>query len=138
MAACQATAVSTWSHGRQVLKLGVSRRLASCSTPQQVQDIARGGYVLKDAGGKPDLILIATGSEVVFIPVVRYPGLDRHPGADVRRQHRLAPGLVLSVKHIGGTVNPPRRSSCSRSLALRSTISSPPPNRCLTGDPPGR
>ncbi|NEN67962.1 transketolase, partial [Escherichia coli] len=33
-------------------------------TPQQVQDIARGGYVLKDAGGKPDLILIATGSEV--------------------------------------------------------------------------
>ncbi|OBR79846.1 hypothetical protein A7K92_18405 [Klebsiella pneumoniae] len=23
-----------------------------------------GGYVLKDAGGKPDLILIATGSEV--------------------------------------------------------------------------
>ncbi len=33
-------------------------------TPEQVQDIARGGYVLKDAGGKPDLILIATGSEV--------------------------------------------------------------------------
>ncbi len=33
-------------------------------TPEQVQEIARGGYVLKDAGGKPDLILIATGSEV--------------------------------------------------------------------------
>lgn len=33
-------------------------------TPEQVQNIARGGYVLKDAGGKPDLILIATGSEV--------------------------------------------------------------------------
>lgn len=33
-------------------------------TPEQVQAIARGGYVLKDAGGKPDLILIATGSEV--------------------------------------------------------------------------
>ena len=33
-------------------------------TPDQVKDIARGGYVLKDAGGKPDLILIATGSEV--------------------------------------------------------------------------
>ena len=32
MAACQATAVSTRSQGRQVLKLGVSRRLASCST----------------------------------------------------------------------------------------------------------
>ena len=33
-------------------------------TPDQVQEIARGGYVLKDAGGKPDLILIATGSEI--------------------------------------------------------------------------
>lgn len=33
-------------------------------TPEQVSGIARGGYVLKDAGGKPDLILIATGSEV--------------------------------------------------------------------------
>jgi transketolase len=33
-------------------------------TPEQVKDIARGGYVLKDAGGRPDIILIATGSEV--------------------------------------------------------------------------
>ena len=33
-------------------------------TPDQVKEIAKGGYVLKDAGGKPDLILIATGSEV--------------------------------------------------------------------------
>ncbi|ELY2619661.1 transketolase [Cronobacter malonaticus] len=33
-------------------------------SPQQLKDVARGGYILKDAGGKPDLILIATGSEV--------------------------------------------------------------------------
>ncbi|SNY70825.1 transketolase [Enterobacter sp. CC120223-11] len=33
-------------------------------TPEQVKAIARGGYVLKDSGGKPDLILIATGSEI--------------------------------------------------------------------------
>lgn len=33
-------------------------------TWQQVQDIARGGYVLKDCEGQPQLILIATGSEV--------------------------------------------------------------------------
>jgi len=33
-------------------------------TPEQVQQIARGGYVLKDGGGKPDVILIATGSEM--------------------------------------------------------------------------
>lgn len=31
---------------------------------QQVADIARGGYILKDSVGVPDLILIATGSEV--------------------------------------------------------------------------
>src|SRR5690606_40580852 len=30
----------------------------------QVADIARGGYVLKDGGANPRLILIATGSEV--------------------------------------------------------------------------
>ncbi|MCC7517363.1 MAG: transketolase [Pseudomonadales bacterium] len=31
---------------------------------QQVADIARGGYILKEAVGEPQLILIATGSEV--------------------------------------------------------------------------
>ena len=31
---------------------------------QQLADIARGGYVLKDCNGEPELILIATGSEV--------------------------------------------------------------------------
>ncbi|TYT25786.1 transketolase [Luteimonas viscosa] len=31
---------------------------------QQVRDIARGGYVLKDSVGAPELVLIATGSEV--------------------------------------------------------------------------
>jgi transketolase len=30
----------------------------------QIADIAKGGYVIADADGKPDLILIATGSEV--------------------------------------------------------------------------
>ena len=33
-------------------------------TPQQVSDIARGGYILQDSEGTPDVILIATGSEV--------------------------------------------------------------------------
>ncbi|WP_276572261.1 transketolase C-terminal domain-containing protein, partial [Pseudomonas sp. dw_612] len=31
---------------------------------RQIADIARGGYVLKDCAGEPELILIATGSEV--------------------------------------------------------------------------
>ncbi|MGL9769452.1 MAG: transketolase [Sodalis sp. (in: enterobacteria)] len=33
-------------------------------TAQQLADIARGGYVLKDCEGQPELIFIATGSEV--------------------------------------------------------------------------
>tara|TARA_B100000482_G_scaffold78999_1_gene56158 strand:+ start:356 stop:2347 length:1992 start_codon:yes stop_codon:yes gene_type:complete len=33
-------------------------------TPEQVADIAKGGYVLKDCDGTPELILIGTGSEV--------------------------------------------------------------------------
>jgi len=33
-------------------------------TDEQLAAIARGGYVLKDSGGTPDVILIATGSEV--------------------------------------------------------------------------
>lgn len=33
-------------------------------TPAQVAEMARGGYVLKDCQGKPDIILLASGSEV--------------------------------------------------------------------------
>ncbi|WLI75843.1 transketolase [Kosakonia sp. H02] len=33
-------------------------------TPEQVQAISRGGYILKESDGKPDIILIATGSEM--------------------------------------------------------------------------
>jgi transketolase len=33
-------------------------------TPEQVADIAKGGYILSDDAGTPDVILIATGSEV--------------------------------------------------------------------------
>ena len=33
---------------------------------QQLADVARGGYVLKDSAGEPELILIATGSEVAL------------------------------------------------------------------------
>jgi transketolase len=33
---------------------------------QQLQNIARGGYILKDCPGEPELIIIATGSEVAI------------------------------------------------------------------------
>ena len=37
---------------------------AQARDAQQVKDIARGGYILKDTAGTPDVIIIATGSEV--------------------------------------------------------------------------
>ncbi|WP_420251111.1 hypothetical protein, partial [Klebsiella pneumoniae] len=33
-------------------------------TAEQLANVARGGYVLKDCAGQPELIFIATGSEV--------------------------------------------------------------------------
>ncbi|OZA16985.1 MAG: transketolase, partial [Thiotrichales bacterium 17-46-47] len=33
-------------------------------TPEQVKNIEKGGYILRDCGAEPDVILIATGSEV--------------------------------------------------------------------------
>ena len=39
-------------------------------TSKQVDDIARGGYILKDCQGTPDLIIIATGSEVSLATAV--------------------------------------------------------------------
>ena len=35
-------------------------------TPEQIKNISRGGYVLKDCKGTPDAIIIATGSEVAL------------------------------------------------------------------------
>ncbi|MFZ7256658.1 transketolase [Avibacterium avium] len=36
-------------------------------TPAQLADVARGGYILTDSEGTPDLIFIATGSEVELV-----------------------------------------------------------------------
>ncbi len=49
---------------------------------QQLGDIARGGYVLKDCAGEPELILIATGSEV-GLAVAAYDKLSEQ-GRQVR------------------------------------------------------
>ena len=47
---------------------------------QQLANVARGGYVLKDSAGEPELILIATGSEV---------GLAMQAAAKLEEQGRL-------------------------------------------------
>lgn len=79
-------------------------------TPEQVQDIARGGYVLKDAGGKPDLILIATGSEVeitvlaaeklraegVNVRVVSLPSTDVFDAQDPPYRESVLPASVAA------------------------------------------
>ena len=55
--------------------------------------VARGAYILADAeGGKPQVILMATGSEV-YLCIDAYEKLKagRHPGA--RRQHAVV-GVV--------------------------------------------
>ncbi|MBL8270719.1 transketolase [Steroidobacter sp.] len=51
-------------------------------TEQQIANIRRGGYVLKDSEGTPDVILIATGSEVAL--AVEAAGLLQQNGKRVR------------------------------------------------------
>ena len=77
-------------------------------TPQQVRDIARGGYVLKDCAGQPQLIIIATGSEVglgvaawqaltaqgVKVRVVSMPSTDCFDRQDAGYRESVLPQAV--------------------------------------------
>ena len=51
-------------NGPTVLALTRQALPAQPRTPEQIAAIRRGGYILKDCEGTPELILIATGSEV--------------------------------------------------------------------------
>ena len=51
-------------HGPTALILSRQNLLQPERSPQQVADIARGGYVLQDCDGTPEAIIIATGSEI--------------------------------------------------------------------------
>jgi transketolase len=72
---------------------------------QQVRDIARGGYVLKDADGTPEIILIATGSEVGLamdaaaklgdkVRVVSMPSTDLFDRQDAAWRESVLPKAV--------------------------------------------
>jgi transketolase len=50
--------------GPSALVFSRQNLVAQARTDAQVKDIAKGGYVLQDCQGQPQLILIATGSEV--------------------------------------------------------------------------
>ena len=75
---------------------------------QQLSDMARGGYVLSDSDGKPELILIATGSEVALaqeaasqlreqgrqVRVVSMPSTDTFEAQSVEYQQSVLPADV--------------------------------------------
>lgn len=79
-------------------------------TWQQVQDIARGGYVLKACSGQPQLILIATGSEVelavaawatltaqgVRVRVVSMPSTDTFDKQEAAYRDAVLPKVVTA------------------------------------------
>ncbi|MCL7941631.1 transketolase [Halomonas sp. ATCH28] len=77
---------------------------------QQLADIQRGGYVLKDSEGTPELILIATGSEVGLamdaaarleeqgraVRVVSLPSTDLFDRQDAEYRERVLPAAVTA------------------------------------------
>ncbi|MFH4784695.1 transketolase [Vibrio diabolicus] len=79
-------------------------------TAEQVADIAKGGYILKDCEGKPELILIATGSEVELaveaaaqlaaegkkVRVVSMPSTDAFDKQDAAYREAVLPSDVTA------------------------------------------
>jgi transketolase len=74
---------------------------------QQVADIARGGYVLRDCDGTPDVIVIATGSEVEIavqaaeasskqVRVVSMPSTDVFDAQDAAYRESVLPSAVTA------------------------------------------
>ncbi|ELA9368956.1 transketolase [Vibrio parahaemolyticus] len=77
---------------------------------EQVADIAKGGYILKDSDGKPELILIATGSEVELavkaaeqltaegkkVRVVSMPSTDAFDKQDAAYRESVLPSDVTA------------------------------------------
>ncbi|HCE1774219.1 transketolase [Vibrio parahaemolyticus] len=77
---------------------------------EQVADIAKGGYILKDIDGKPELILIATGSEVELavkaaeqltaegkkVRVVSMPSTDAFDKQDAAYREAVLPSDVTA------------------------------------------
>ncbi len=79
---------------------------------EQIADIARGGYVLRDVDGTPDIVLVATGSEVALAMsaaeslaedgigarVVSMPSTDVFDAQDADyRESVLPPGVTARV-----------------------------------------
>ena len=79
-------------------------------TAEQIADIARGGYTLKDCVGTPDVLLIATGSEIqlamgaanalaadgIKARVVSMPCTDAFDAQDADYRESVLPAAVTS------------------------------------------
>jgi transketolase len=75
---------------------------------EQIANIAKGGYILKDCKGKPDAIIIATGSEVALamgaaeklsgkkIRVVSMPSVDAFEAQDEAYREAVLPAAVTA------------------------------------------
>lgn len=77
-------------------------------SPQQLADIARGAYILMDCKGSPDIIIIATGSEVAIcveavatlqqegkaVRLVSMPSVDVFEAQDADYQEQVLPAQV--------------------------------------------
>jgi len=77
---------------------------------EQIADIARGGYVLRDCDGTPDAIIIATGSEVALavdaaaelagkgkqVRVVSMPSVDAFEAQDADYRESVLPAAVTA------------------------------------------
>ena len=77
---------------------------------QQIADIARGGYILRDCDGKPDAIIMATGSEVALaieaaeqlaakgkkVRVVSMPSTDVFDTQDAAYRESVLPAAVTA------------------------------------------
>ena len=76
-------------------------------TDAQIADIAKGGYILKDSDGTPDVIVIATGSEVDLamqaaeasdknVRVVSMPSVDTYEAQDDAYKESVLPASVTA------------------------------------------
>ena len=95
-------------HGPTALILSRQNLMQPERSAEQVANIKRGGYVLKDCEGTPDIILIATGSEVEItlgaatklttgghkVRVVSLPSTDLFDAQDAAYRESVLPSSV--------------------------------------------
>ncbi|WP_256844681.1 MULTISPECIES: transketolase [unclassified Pantoea] len=95
-------------HGPTALILSRQNLLQPERTPEQIENIKCGGYVLKDCDGTPEVILIATGSEIEItlgaadkltsgghkVRVVSLPSTDLFDAQDAAYRESVLPSGV--------------------------------------------